>query len=172
MTDLILWLAPALLVFWSVGAYNRLVRLRGEVRSAFGQIDAELQRHLDLATTLPADAEEGSTWGQLLAANRQVQLCLATARAKPLDGSAIAALVAAGEVLTLAWDRAEREDAHDLAGPLLPPSVPIARAQLMTQVQAAAAQFNEAVARYNRAVSQFPAVLLAWIFGFRPAHAL
>jgi LemA protein len=36
----------------------------------------------------------------------------------------------------------------------------------------ARAEFNKAVARYNAAVTQFPAVLLARLFGFRPAQPM
>jgi hypothetical protein len=39
-------------------------------------------------------------------------------------------------------------------------------------VEITRAQFNAAVAQYNRAVRQFPAVLLAWIFRLRPAAPL
>ena len=34
------------------------------------------------------------------------------------------------------------------------------------------ARFNEAVARYNEAIGQFPALLLAWVFGFKRGRAL
>jgi LemA protein len=32
--------------------------------------------------------------------------------------------------------------------------------------------FNSAVAEYNEAIAQFPAVILAWLFGFHPARGL
>lgn len=179
MTTLLIWLLPAILLFWSVGAYNRLVRLRGEVKAAFAGIDAELQRHIELAQDLPSDDEDlirvrGGTplWNQVRAATGQLSSSLGAARARPLDPQGIAALRSAADVFTMAWDRAEREDAHDLAGSRLPESVAITRSQLMAQSLVAAAQFNDAVARYNQAIAQFPAVLLAWIFGFRAGRSL
>jgi sulfide dehydrogenase cytochrome subunit len=39
--------------------------------------------------------------------------------------------------------------------------------QLMQDTHRLQAQFNDAVARYNVAIAQFPAVLLAWLFGFK-----
>ena len=72
----------------------------------------------------------------------------------------------------MAWERAERDDAHDLAGPRLPDTVLLRRAQLLLQAHAATETFNNAVARYNEAIAQFPAVLLAWLFGFMPARPL
>ena len=70
----------------------------------------------------------------------------------------------------MAWERAERDDAHDLAGPRLPETVTARRAQLAQQAHAATDQFNQAVVRYNEAIAQFPAVLLAWLFGFKPGR--
>ena len=42
----------AVLVFWSVGAYNRLVRLKNTIANAFGQIDVQLKRRYDLIPNL------------------------------------------------------------------------------------------------------------------------
>lgn len=72
----------------------------------------------------------------------------------------------------MAWERAERDDAHDLAGPRLPDTVLARRAQLAIQTHAATDQFNQAVAQYNEAIGQFPAVLLAWLFGFKPGSGV
>jgi LemA protein len=72
----------------------------------------------------------------------------------------------------LAWERAERDDAHDLAGPRLPDQVTSERARLMRQVEAAGQRFSQAVSRYNEAIGQFPARLLAWLFAFKPARGL
>ena len=72
----------------------------------------------------------------------------------------------------MAWARAERDDAHDLAGARLPDTVIARRVQLALQTHAAVALFNNAVGRYNEAISQFPALLLAWVFGFRPGLGL
>ena len=41
-----------------------------------------------------------------------------------------------------------------------------------TQAEAAQSQFNSAIRQHNLAVSQFPAVVLARLFGFRPAGSL
>ena len=42
----------------------------------------------------------------------------------------------------------------------------------MTQSDVAAEQFNLAVLRYNTSISQFPALLLAWLFGFKAGGLL
>lgn len=173
------WIVAAVLVFWAVGAYNRLMRLRAQASAAFGPLEAEMSRQIELVRqqlpapepTQPAPLgdEPTSFWSGLHAAAHQFSASLAAARAKPLSAENIAALGAAHQVLAHAWERAEREDAHDLAGPRLPDNLLARRAQLELQTHAAAEHFNQAVARYNEAIGEFPAVLLAWLFGFRPA---
>lgn len=175
-TSVVLWTVAAVLLFWAVGAYNRLMRLRADANTAFASLEVELSKQIDLVrhqlpapeATQPAALEAGgSFWAGLHGAASQFAASLAVARHRPLEPAGIAALSSAQEVLAMAWERAERDDAHDLAGPRLPETVTAQRAQLAMQAHAAANQFNQAVARYNEGISQFPALLLAWLFGFK-----
>jgi LemA protein len=176
-----LWIAVPLLLFWSVGAYNRLVRLRADARAAFAALDTELSRQVELVrVSVPDDEQpipnigggEQSFWTGLQGAATQFAASLAVARQRPLDPERISALGVAQGVLQMAWERVEREDAHDLAGSRLPETIQLQRLQLASQAQAATEQFNLTVDRYNHGVRQFPAMLLARIFGFRPARPL
>ena len=176
--SLMIWIAAAVLLFWSLGAYNRLVRLRSEVKTAFAVLDAEWTRQVALVEAmLPADTPgdgsrfdaENSFWNGLQGAAQQCAVALAVARIRPLEPERIAALRAAQEVLGTAWERAERDDAHDLAGSRLPESITATRGQLIAEAKAASDRFNLAVTGYNHAIRQFPALLLAWLFSFKPA---
>lgn len=178
-SSLMWWIGAAVLLFWSVGGYNRLVRLRSEAKAAFALLDTELTRQVALVDaclpageTQPASLFDGesSFWGGLQGAAAQFAASLAFARHRPLDPEGMAALRAAQDVLAMAWERAERDDAHDLAGPRLPDTLTSSRAQLVAQALVASEQFNQAVARYNAGIAQFPALLLSWLFGFRPAR--
>ncbi|MRD49669.1 LemA family protein [Caenimonas koreensis] len=180
-SSIVLWSLAALLLFWSVGAYNRLMRLRAAAKSTFETLEAELSRQVELVRTQlpaadaaqPASMHDDTTfWTALHAAANQFAASLNAAKNKPLDGEGIAALSAAQDVLAMAWERAERDDAHDLAGPRLPDTVIARRALLSQQAGVAVEQFNAAVARYNTAIGQFPAMLLAWLFGFKAARGL
>lgn len=179
-STVVFWALAAVLLFWGIGAYNRLMRLRAEAKAAFALLDAELTRHVELVRTgLPqVDAQAGgvegdhSIWAGLLGAAEQFAASLAVARHRPLNAEGIAALSAARDVLAMAWERAERSDAHDLAGARLPDTVLARRSQILAQANAAADQFNRAVARYNAAIAQFPAVLLASFFGFRAGRGI
>ena len=180
-SSLVFWSVAAVVLFWAVGAYNRLVRLRSEARTTFANLDAELMRQVELVQASlsaqgeqedPAPRETDASRAGLQGAASQLHATLAAMRQRPLEPAGIAALHAAQDVLAMAWDRAERDDVHDLAGPRLPESVGPARALLAAQTRAAVDQFNHAVARYNAGIAQFPAVLLAWLFGFKPAREL
>lgn len=179
-SSVVLGAVAAVLLFWTIGAYNRLMRLRAEANTAFAGLDAELSRQVALVreclppeATQPAALEGAvSFWSGLHGAAAQFAASLAVARARPLEPDGIAALSAAQDVLAMAWERAERDDAHDLAGARLPESLTTRRAQLVLQTHAAIDQFDRAVCRYNEAIAQFPALVLAWLFGFRPGRSV
>src|SRR4051812_45589476 len=100
-TSIVVWIAAAVTVFWSVGAYNRLVRLRSEANAAFAALEAELTRQVQLvhACIPPEEEQQASSfsggsafWGGLQGAASQLSASLAAARARPLDPDRIAAL--------------------------------------------------------------------------------
>ena len=52
---LVLWGIAAVVLFWSVGAYNRLVRLRSNANEAFAAMAAELTLQAELVhASMPA----------------------------------------------------------------------------------------------------------------------
>ena len=171
----------AVLLFWAVGAYNRLMRLRSSAIQAFGALDAELVRRTALlgeydATVsgprLPADAQRHEA---LRASGTQFAASLAVMRSRPLDANAGTALSAAGKVLDAAWqslvDAVQKQDSDVDANATM--ASLIQRSELQrVQIDSATTQFNNAVDLYNKAVAQFPANVLAWVFGFKPAHML
>ncbi|ADX48328.1 hypothetical protein Acav_4445 [Paracidovorax avenae ATCC 19860] len=196
------WIFLAVLLFWAVGAYNRLVRLRSAAIQAFGGLDVHFVRITGMlgeyeAAQSPALPAQSEVRTALWAATTQFGACLAVARARPLDGGAAAALAAAREVLRTAWAaavraaREPREPSEGAAGPgdgeaSGPDSPPAVAApgedalalwetrwqELWAHAALATGQFNDAVGSYNGAIRQFPARLLAWLFGFHAAQAL
>lgn len=54
--SLLLWGLLALLLFWFVGAHNRLVRLRSAAMQAFGALDALIVRQIDYVSAMQPDA--------------------------------------------------------------------------------------------------------------------
>lgn len=155
------------LLFWAVGAYNRLVRLRGAVVQTFAALDTLLLQHSGWLAGNPGmpDTDGESV---LEAANTQFGASLAVARASPLDAAAVQALAAGQQVLFDAWHSASAQQPdEDVRAELR-----LQHEALRAQMALAGQQFNGAVAHYNQAVAQFPALLLAWLFGFKKASPL
>lgn len=180
------WMVFAIVSFWALGAYNRLMRLRSAVAQAFGSFDAHMVRLVALLGEFSAahavqrahlvdgpDQEMAALQG----ATAQLSACLAVVRARPLAGDAVAALTAARVVLQAAWHGAVRRE-KDAEGAETPPAASTPSVWLvrweehMLQNDLVAGVFNDAVAQYNAATTQFPASVLGWVFGFKAARGL
>ncbi|MEO6625004.1 MAG: hypothetical protein ABIN37_09250 [Burkholderiaceae bacterium] len=173
MDALWLWLTLALLVFWMVGAHNRLVRLRAQVRSAFQAVDQCYSQYLGLLDThMPLTAYEflAPARAGLRGAVVQFDNSLRATRREVLDAAALAGLRAAHITLQVWWERlleAPAPATNDMAQPWKDGWTHAAR-----RAGDAVVRFNEAAARHNAAIGQFPALLLARLFGFRAVGML
>jgi LemA protein len=163
----------AVLLFWTVGAYNRLVRLRGAIVRQFVPVDEEFRaRHALLLQLLdalaPVLAHAAPRIEALRAACQQVEAACTHAKQRPGATGAITSLRLADAILAEARARLPVQSA---------PGSELAA--LNAQLQASDAtlafarrQFDAAVIEYNRAVRQFPTLLLVGLFGFRSAATL
>ncbi|HEY4958344.1 MAG TPA: LemA family protein [Caldimonas sp.] len=162
----------ALVAFWIVGAYNRMVRLRSDLVARFGAVDeryrhrhALIENQLEMLSTALAAA--APRLEALRAACRQADTAREHARARPGAASVITSLRVADEILA---DARARLPVQSVAGVDLPDL----NARLATSDSALAfarGEFNAAVAVYNEAVRQFPTALVARLFSFRAAAA-
>lgn len=163
---LVAMIVAAVLVFWAVGAYNRLVSLRGELLRCFGPVDEQFRaRHallLRWADAMP-DAE-ASALEQLRAACVQAETACGQARPRPTDAPAVVSLRLADEILSQTRGR--------ITGAAADETLLAALGEADTTLAFARRQFNDAAAAYNRAVSQFPTWVIAGLFGFRKAGTL
>jgi LemA protein len=169
----------AVLGFWVLGAYNRLVRLRQTLATAFAQVDAQLRlRHELLAELIEAAAAEladtPEACAALEAARLQARIAADRAAHRPASAGRLASLGLAEQVLRTA---ASRLITLVKARPALR-SDPKLREGLKklstTQTRLAAERhtFNAIVLDYNRSARQFPTRLVAAMFGFRAAGPL
>ena len=179
------WVFVAVLVFWAVGAYNRLVRLRAAIKQAFTATETQI-RQRDALLTQWAEASRTHSTGESHAANAVLAACgqvLAAsdhARAWPSGARAIAGLRLAEEVLGDARARLTTElaaMAHMSSISITPPVIaPTPQAEALAAVDAslgfARRQYNDAAQTYNDAVAQFPTWVIAGVVGFRAAGAL
>jgi LemA protein len=171
--QIVLSVIGAVLLFWLVGAYNRLVRLRGTIVRQFVPVEQQLTqreallvRQVDaLAAVLPHAAQRLDA---LHAACGQCHAACAHARVRPGAAGAIASLRLAEDIVGEA--RAQLPVQSVVGAELAALSAQIGA--IDTALAFARRQFNDAVAEYNDAVRQFPTVLIVGLFGFRAAGAL
>lgn len=169
----------ALLFFWAVGAYNRLVRLRNTIANAFGQIDVQLKRRYDLIPNLVEAAKkylqhEQATLEAVIAARNHARTASDAVRSQPASASAVTALVAAEQVLegSLGQLFAVAEAYPELKADQTISDLSEELTSTENKVGFARQAYNDAVLDYNNAQGQFPALLIARLFSFTPSAML
>ena len=159
-------IVAAVLLFWAVGAYNRLVSLRNKLLRCFATVDEQiLARHALLLHWAEAlqDAEPQALEA-LRAACQQGESACAHARSRPASAGALTSLRLAEEILAQTRERLQALPGADTPGAALIDSD--------TTLSYARRQFNDAAQAYNLAVSQFPTWVIAGLFRFRKTSTL
>lgn len=169
----------AVLGFWAVGAYNRLVRLRNAIGNAFAQIDVQLKRRYDLIPNLVETARkylehERETLEAVTAARNQARAAADVARGRPSDAGAMKSLGVAEQVLSGAMGRlmALVEAYPELKADQTLRELSEELTSTENKVAFSRQLFNDATLDYNNAAQQFPTSVLAGLFGFREAAML
>ena len=169
----------ALFIFWSVGAYNRLIRLKNIIANAFGQIDVQLKRRYDLIPNLVEAAKkylshERETLEAVITARNHAISASDVARARPTNALAVTTLAVAEQALSSSLGQlfALNEAYPDLKGDKTIQALSEELTSTENKVTFARQAFNDAVLDYNNAQGQFPAVLIAKLFSFAPSAVL
>jgi LemA protein len=169
----------AVIVFWAIGAYNRLVRLRNQFKNAFAQIDVQLKRRYDLIPNLVETAKaymkhERETLEAVIRARNSAVSANQAAAADPGSAAAIAGLTVAEGALTGALGKlfALAEAYPDLKANQNMMQLTEELTGTENKISFARQAFNDAVMTFNTAVQQFPTNILASIFSFTPAELL
>lgn len=173
-------LAMALLVlFWAMGAYNRLVRLRNAIANAFGQIDVQLKRRHDLIPNLVEVARkylahESSTLEAVIAARQHASTAERAAASNPVNAAAMGQLVGAEQALGGALGRlfAVVESYPELKADKTMRELSEEIASTENRVGFARQAYNDHVLEFNDAAAQFPALIVARLFAFVPMPML
>jgi len=176
------WLSlgvAVVLLFWMVGAYNRLVALRNAIGATFAQVDDLVHRRAAAAQALVDAARESmaSEQGALdawLAAQTEARQAADALRARPVMAQLATALAGIEAPLAAAGSRVTALlEQHPLV--LAEPAVaaPLASLrELDARLVFARQLYNEAALAYNEAVRLFPTRLLARLYGFGTAGRL
>ena len=169
----------AFLLFWAVGAYNRLIRLRNEITNAFAQIDVQLKRRHDLIPNLVEVARkflehERDTLERVTAARAQVMAATDLVKTRPNQSGPIQSLSMAEGVLANAMTqfKAVVEAYPELKADQNMRELSEELTHTENKVAFSRQLFNDVTLDYNNAAHQFPTNLIANMFGFKTASML
>lgn len=184
--SLLWWALLATLLFWAVGVYNRLMRIRARGLDALGSVEKNLkvygaivQKHLtgmgvsEAGTPVAAGQEDSlpAVWRALVDAIAEMDLSAKRARATPLAVASVAEMTSQWIKVQQAWDNLQGQPA-DLAGSQVPDALRSEWEDATSKANIARGGYNQIAARYNEAIGQFPARLAAGFLGFQPAGTL
>jgi len=156
----------ALVAMWAVYAYNRLVRLRNQVRTGWADVDVQLTRRHDLVPQLVAAVKA-------YAGHEQATLAAVTelrSRALSLRGPAQLGAVESELEQALARLFALEESYPDLKANESFAQLHRELVAVEEHLQYARRFYNGAVRDYNDAVQRIPDVLIARTFQFTTAE--
>lgn len=178
-TGVILLIIFALIVFFGIGMYNRLVAARNNYKNAFAQIDVQLTRRHDLIPNLVETAKgymahEKETLEAVINARNSAVSGLNAAKADPTDPQAMQKLGQAEQGLTGALGRlfALSESYPDLKANENMMQLSEELTTTENKVSFARQAYNDAVMMYNNLREQFPSNFIAGWFQFKSAELL
>lgn len=175
MTTLLIVLVviAVLLLLWGIGIYNRLVQLRNQVNNAWSQIDVQLQRRYDLIPNLIEAVkgymtyEKGTLESVINARNQAQQARAKIEQSGGPTSSSIKELVTADTALRGAVTNimALAENYPQLRASENMQQLQEELSSTENKVAFSRQAYNDNVMLYNTTQQEFPAVLLASIFG-------
>lgn len=166
-----------ILLFWAIGAYNKLVALRNRFKNAFAQIDVQLKRRYDLIPNLVETAKgyikhERETLEAVIQARNSASSAAATAAADPSDPNAIKQLVGAEAALTGTLGKlfALSEAYPDLKANTTMNNLMEELSTTENKVAFSRQSYNDSVMQYNTQRESFPSNIIANSFQFKEAE--
>ena len=172
LTLIIVLVVVAVIAFYVIGIYNRLVSLKNRFENAFAQIEVQLKRRHDLSPNLVETAKgylshERETLQSVIEARNTAVAGLKAAAANPGSAKAIADLGGAEGALTQAMGRLNvvMEAYPDLKASQNMMQLSEELTSTENKVAFARQSFNDAVMHYNTYRQSFPPVAVAGMFG-------
>ncbi len=179
MPFLVILILLALVIFFFIGIYNRLVTARNGFKNAFAQIDVQLTRRYDLIPNLVETARgylkhERETLEAVITARNSAMAGLKAMAADPGSAAAAAQLTGADAGVTGALGRlfAVMEAYPDLKASANMMQLSEELTSTENRVAFARQAFNDAVLSYNNSREVFPNSMVASWFGFEAAKML
>ncbi|MEO5566795.1 MAG: LemA family protein [Luteimonas sp.] len=159
-------LALAVLAAWAMLVFNRLVRLRNQVRTAWADIDVQLQRRHDLVPQLVSAVKGYAGHEQALMESVTTLRAQAMAQSSPAQLGAIESALQEGVGRLVALvesypDLKASDNFRQLQHELV---------DVEDQLQYARRFYNGEVRDYDNGIQRFPEMVVAGSFGFRGAE--
>src|SRR6188508_2867572 len=153
----------AVLVLWAISIYNSLVAMRQRVNQSFADIDVQLKQRHDLIPNLVETVKGYASH------ERGTLEAVVQARNAAIAAPGVEQKVAAENMLTGALRQlfALSESYPDLKANANFQQLQSDLSDIENKLAAARRFFNNAVQEYNTGIQNFPAVLIAGMFGFR-----
>ncbi|MFH1842107.1 MAG: LemA family protein [bacterium] len=152
-----------ILVFWAVGIYNALVRLRNAVKDAWAQIDVQLKRRYDLIPNLMETVKGYMTH------ERETLEAVTQARAAAAGATTIPDRIQAESGLTAALGRlfAVSEAYPDLKANTNFLALQEELTSTENKISFARQFYNDTVMNFNNKIQMFPGNIVAGMFSFK-----
>lgn len=165
--------AVALLIFWIIGIYNKLVTLRTHYKNAFQQISVQLKRRMDLIGNLVEVAKkymehENETLIAVTKARQNMLDATAAADKNPGDHTTMAALQSSQVTMDKAMGgfSLTMEAYPDLKASSNMSELTEELISTENKVSYARQGYNDTVQKFNETRQHFPTVMFAGMFGF------
>ncbi|WP_447556311.1 LemA family protein [Vreelandella sp. EE22] len=172
VTTIIIVAVIAIVAFYVIGVYNKLVSLRNRFQNGFAQIEVQLKRRHDLIPNLVETAKgylshERETLEAVIQARNSAASGLQAAAASPGSKKAMAELGGAEGALTQAMGRLNvvMEAYPDLKASQNMQQLSEELTSTENKVAFARQSFNDAVMQYNTYRQSFPPVAIAPMVG-------
>lgn len=172
LTHWILIAVLVVVVFYTIGIYNKLVTLKNRFENAFAQIDVQLKRRYDLIPNLVEVAKsylkhERETLEAVVQARNQAAAALEGASANPGDAKAMGNLAGAEGALGSAMGRLNvvMEAYPDLKANQNMAQLSEELTSTENKVAFSRQAFNDSVMEYNTYRQSFPPVIFAGLVG-------
>ena len=165
-----MYLIPGIVVIvivaWFVGTYNRLVRLRNQIKNAWHQIEVQLKRRYDLIPNLVEVVKDYMSYEQ------ETLSKVVEARGAALAAKGTVAQAKAENALTESLKSlfAVVENYPDLKANQNVASLQEELTGTENKISFARQYYNDSVMTYNNTIQSIPSNVIASVFDFAPSE--